>query len=195
MGLALARACRERGWPVTLLLGPVTVAAPAETEDSRLSLYRFRTTGDLQSLLREHWPSHDLLFMAAAVADFRPASISAHKIERGQPISLTLEPTPDLLAEAAIGARPDQMTIGFALEETNTLLERATRKLARKGATAIVANPIETMDSDSIAGTLVLSSGATREPPQHSLSKEAFAQWLVGEVERLRAELPPHFPR
>src|SRR5688572_13295749 len=58
MGIALAEACLSRGWPVTLLLGPVVMPTP---HHSQITLHRFRTASDLQRLLTEHWPAHDLL--------------------------------------------------------------------------------------------------------------------------------------
>src|SRR5688500_9859369 len=68
MGLALAEAAMERGWATTLVLGPTPLTP---TENSHLRIVRFQSTDDLQSLLGKLWPSHDVLFMAAAVADYR----------------------------------------------------------------------------------------------------------------------------
>ncbi len=184
MGVALADAALRRGHSVTLLLGPTAVVIPAH---SRLTPIRFQTVADLQTLLRQHWPSHDLLIMAAAVADFRPVPPAApqQKLPRTSAgLTLTLEPTPDLLAEMATLATAGQTTIGFALESPDHLESRALEKLQRKGIDAIVANPIETMDSDSIRGIL-LSRHGTVKPPQDILDKVAFAQWLILQAEEL----------
>jgi len=260
MGLALAAAATSggRGWPTTLLLGPVC-AQPQES--SLLRIARFRTAADLQGLMREHWPRHDVLLMAAAVADYTVAEIrgqesedrgqksegsaaggntraddpsaevidqrsevrgqksedaaagdnpcggdqrpsiatqisdlSPAKLRRGEaPLLLELVPTPDLLAEAAALRQPHQIVIGFALQPAETLLDSAREKMLRKGAgrggrgglDAIVANPLETMDSEHVSATLLLRDGTSRTAPAR-LAKPAFAEWLLREIEQLR---------
>lgn len=188
MGMAIAVEAVRRGWPTTLLLGPV----PGELPDcSGLVIARFRTTSELEARLAESWPDHDLLVMAAAVADHRPAAPASGKLRReGAPLRIDLEPTPDLLRGAARIARPDQLLLGFALEPADRLVKSAHDKLARKGIDAIVANPLETMDGQTVAGTLITAAGSTFEPsPGGSpLSKTAFAAWLLDMVPRLAAE-------
>jgi phosphopantothenoylcysteine decarboxylase/phosphopantothenate--cysteine ligase len=183
MGLALAAAAAERGWPVTLLLGPAATRPP---EDSHLTTIRFQTTDDLSNLLREHWPDHDLLIMAAAVADYRPVSVDPDgKHRRGdERLVLELEPTPDLLAGLAEVSRPGQVRVGFALEPADRLLESARDKLTRKGLDAIVANPLETMDADDVEATLLLADGRSIPTPGR-LSKTEFAAWLLREIEEV----------
>lgn len=178
--MALAAAAAARGWPVTLLLGPTCLA-----DDSSGPVHRFRTARDLQALLGEHWPAHDLLIMAAAVADYRPAGARRGKISRSAGAwTLTLEPTPDLVAEAAAAARPDQRIVGFALEPSDRLPDRAREKLADKRLWAIVANPLKTMDAGEIDGTLILADGRALAPPDRPCSKERFAEWLLETLDR-----------
>src|SRR5262245_17381760 len=99
MGLALASAAVQRGWPTTLLMGPTALDLP---ENPQWRTIRFQSTADLQSLLNQLWPDHDLLLMAAAVADFTPvAPPSSGKLERNQGLTLELKSTPDLLVEIA----------------------------------------------------------------------------------------------
>ncbi len=193
MGMAIAEAAAARGCPVTLLLGPVGTM-PTEVGSS-VRLERFRTTADLQAALGEHWPRHDVLVMAAAVADYRPrpeaagaARDAGGKLRRtGDALHLELEPTPDLLAGAAAASRPDQTLVGFALEPSERLLASARDKLVRKGVHAIVANPLETMDHAGIAGTLVTPDGL-RRPELERLPKPEFARWLVERVLELHAD-------
>ena len=94
MGIALAEAATSRGIRTTLLLGPTALAPPVH---SQLTTRRFRTAEELQTLLADAWPDHDILFMAAAVADFRPADPVAPDtklVRRGGDLTLRLEPTP-----------------------------------------------------------------------------------------------------
>ncbi|MDG1899855.1 MAG: phosphopantothenoylcysteine decarboxylase [Phycisphaerales bacterium] len=175
MGLAIAEAARSLGWPTTLLLGPVTRPVPRELEP-----LRFETTTELAALLRDQWPSHDLLIMAAAVSDHRPVRIESGKTGRTGDRTLDLEPTEDLVAALAEGSRPDQIRIGFALEEPDSLEERAREKLASKQLHAIVANPLATMDSETITAQLIDDNTSTSPPPNST--KEAFAVWLLDEI-------------
>ena len=185
MGIALAEASLARGWPTSLFLGPSPLPPPC---GSRLEVARFRSTEELQELLHEHWPAHDLLVMAAAVADYRPAQAPGSKTPPGEsPWTLVLEPTPDLVAELAASSRPDQTIIGFALEPAAGLLAGARAKLAAKGLSAIVANPLETMDAERISGVVILRDGRTLAPPAEITAKGEFAVWLLGQVEVIEA--------
>jgi phosphopantothenoylcysteine decarboxylase/phosphopantothenate--cysteine ligase len=181
MGIALAEAALARQLPTTLLLGPVE--ADRMPVYSGLTLFRFRTSADLETLLRTHWPHHDLLLMAAAVADYRPRTLPGpEKIRRGDaPLNLTLDPVPDLLAACATTSRPDQVLIGFGLEPEQRLFANALSKLTRKGIDAIVANPLETIGSETIRPVLVSAGGIQEQPGDGvaPLSKREFAAWLI----------------
>lgn len=178
MGTEIARAAAALGHPVTLLRGPGTVDPG---RDSRIETIRFQSADELAAELEERWPSHDLLFMAAAVADFRPrdSTTPETKLRRtGTSITLELDPVPDLIA--GLAKIPHQGTrIGFALEPPAELIDQARAKLARKGLHAIVANPLETMESEEIDGTLLLADGTSRRPDLGRLPKDDFALWLV----------------
>lgn len=188
MGVALANSAAARGWPTTLLLGPTHLEMP---EHSHLTVKRFRTTADLEASLTELWPEHDLLIMAAAVADYRPIQGETQgKLRRGTgTMTLTLEATPDLLAGLAPLTRPDQIAIGFALEPAERLESSALDKLSRKRLDGIVANPLETMDAHGVDGTLYLADGTNRRPGQ-LVSKDAFADWLLDQLGILYAVHP-----
>lgn len=205
LGIALADAAarRERmgngqaAWGrVTLLLGPTAVVP----SDPRVCVHRFRSTADLGALLAEHAPGCDVLVMAAAVADYTvsvPPGSGEHptKMRREkEPVTLTLVPTPDLLAGAAAKKRADQFFVGFALEPEERLIESAKEKLIRKGVDLIVANPLETMDAATIRATLVYANNASHSSPlpiplvgdegRREMSKEAFAELLLDVLER-----------
>lgn len=176
LGRALAEEAAHRGWDVTLLLGPVERSG----HYTQVRTERFTTTADLQNLLRIHIPDCDVLIMAAAVADFRPKRATADgKLSRSNgPYALELEPTPDLLAEVAMSKRPDQLFVGFALEPRDSMRASALRKLERKHVDAIVANPLETMGSDTIEAEIHWRDGQCVQTPG-VLSKSTFASWLL----------------
>lgn len=185
MGVAIAQAAASAGWDVTLLLGPMTIVP----DDARVKVHRFRTCEDLRGLLQEHVGAADVLVMAAAVADYRPKvdpAFQGGKFRRtGQKMVLELEPTPDLLAEVSktrrTGPSDEQLMVGFALEPRDELLQSARDKMTRKGVDMVVANPLETMDSDQIEGMIVSREGETR-PTQATMSKVAFAAWLIERI-------------
>lgn len=183
MGVALAAHAARRGWLVTLLLGPATV----HPLDTNAEIIRFRTCEDLRALLRSHAPRADVLVMAAAVADFRPkvdpAQFTGKFRRTDQPMTLTLEPTPDLLAEVAANRRPGQTLIGFALEPREDLLASAAAKLQRKRIDMVVANPLETMDSEQIEA-IVLHADQTEDRTPGRMPKGEFAPWLMDIIER-----------
>lgn len=183
MGVAIAAAAARRGHVTTLLLGPVPLDSPDPTQ---IHTERFRTADELATLLKEHWPSHDVLIMAAAVADFRPArGTTASKIRRSDAgLTLHLEATPDLLVGLADLTRPDQFVVGFALEDETGLREAALEKLRRKHLDAIVANPLETMDAEAVRAVVLTRSGDLLDPGG-TLSKTDFAVWLLDRIEEL----------
>lgn len=178
VGVALADQAASRGWSVTLLLGPVA-AAPT---DSTVRVRRFRTCSDLQALLKEEVPTAAVLVMAAAVADYRPKvdpRLFNGKFRRTSgPLTLELEPTPDLLAEVAGTRRPDQLMVGFALEPREELEASAQAKLTRKKIDLVVGNPLQTMDSAEIEA-MVLGADGSRADTPGKISKTAFAAWLM----------------
>lgn len=176
LGVCLAAAGHQAGWNVTLCLGPVYRSPPAG-----FPVLRFETTAELERLLELHFPPCDVLIMAAAVADFRPRRADTPKLTRSAgPMTIELEPTPDLVAACAARKRPDQRIVGFALEDPSVLATRAADKLRRKGLDAIVANPLETMGSGRIRAVLYTATGETLKPPTAgAIDKEAFARWLI----------------
>ncbi len=193
MGCAIADAAAARGWPVHLLLGPAATAPSSPA----VRVERFSSTQDLADLLDARAPLHDVLVMAAAVADYRPAPSAAQrlgKIGRGEgTLHLALEPTPDLLAGASAHKRPDQVFVGFALEPRDRLDEAAAAKLERKRVDLLVANPLETMDAADVEATLLRPSPGARPTADRldPMSKEAFAERLLDVIEAIRRDRAP----
>ncbi len=139
MGMALAEAARDLGADVTLLLGPTEASPPL-----RVHVERFESTSDLQSALARNAPAADVVLMAAAVSDFRPARAHAGKLKKkdGRLAALELEPTPDLLAELGAQRPAGQLLVGFALESGDDAVVEAEahRKLQDKGLDLICGN-------------------------------------------------------
>lgn len=177
MGFALAHAAANAGHEVTLLLGPVLLP-PAVAESVRVE--RFMTTADLEALLAEHFPRCDVLIKAAAVADYRPAKRIEGKTPRGEGMTISLEPTPDLVASCAKTKRDDQTIIAFALEDPAVLQTRAVEKMQRKRVDAILANPLQTMDAADIEPILFYADGRRDEPGR--MPKTRLADWLVSRI-------------
>lgn len=178
LGAALADAAAEAGHEVTLLMGPAPIAT---TLGERCRVERFNTTAELGRLLGEHFAACDVLVMAAAVADYRPIETTDKKLPRdGAGLTLRLEPTPDLVAEAAKGKRGDQRIVAFALEEPAELESRAAAKMRRKGVDAVVANALGTMESPGIEAVVLTAAGKRHAPG--AMEKTEFARWLVGQL-------------
>ena len=136
MGIALAEAAAARGATVQLVLGPteLTTAAPGVT------LHRVRSAREMHAVTVLNWPGADAAILAAAVADYRPATLSAGKIKKKDgPLTVKLVRNPDIAAELGQDKRPAQRLIGFALE-TDDGLANARRKLAAKNFDFIVLN-------------------------------------------------------
>jgi phosphopantothenoylcysteine decarboxylase/phosphopantothenate--cysteine ligase len=129
--------------------------------------------------------------MAAAVADFRPASPAADKISKSgrEGLTLELEPTADVLSELAGERRPGQLVVGFAAEHGEGAVERARGKLERKGLDAVVVNDISRadigFDVDENEVTIVTAGGAEPVPQG---SKPEVAAAVLDVVERLRTK-------
>jgi len=167
MGYAIAGAAAQRGAEVTLISGPVSLNAPRHTR--RLNV---RTAREMQQAVDGELAGHDLLVMAAAVADFSPVHPLPTKMKREAPagdrISIECERNPDILKAA--GARaPHPLLVGFALE-TDHGVENAKRKLAAKHLDLIVLNdPNEEgagFGSDTNVVTIIAPDGASERLPK-----------------------------
>jgi phosphopantothenoylcysteine decarboxylase/phosphopantothenate--cysteine ligase len=131
--------------------------------------------------------------MAAAVADFRPASPAHDKLkkEAGVPAPIELEPTEDVLSGLGARKRPHQMLVGFAAEDGEGAVSSGQQKLERKRLDAVVVNDISKpgvgFDSDQNEVTIVAADGTQRSVPR--AGKELIARAVLDDVERLRAQL------
>jgi phosphopantothenoylcysteine decarboxylase/phosphopantothenate--cysteine ligase len=174
MGAALASAAVKGGHSVCIVLGPVDVAYP-----SGVRRVDVETASEMFGAVVREFPGHDLLIMAAAVADYRPVSVSAVKLSREGALTLELESTEDIVAAAGNMKRLDQRTVGFSLE-TSPDLGRVAGKLRQKKLDLIVYNPVKTISSDLVEATLVYGDG--REEKLDSRGKGEFADILIQRV-------------
>jgi phosphopantothenoylcysteine decarboxylase/phosphopantothenate--cysteine ligase len=135
MGYALAAAAWRRGADVTLISGPSNVAEPVGAR-----MVRVETAEQMAEAVRNEIPHADALIMAAAVADFRPATPAQSKIKKSAGVSaIELEPAPDVLKSTASARAPHLRVVGFALE-TDAHETNARKKLQEKGLDLIVLN-------------------------------------------------------
>ena len=184
MGLALAEEAARRGAEVTLVAANLGLPAPAGVE-----LIAVQTARELLDATLAAFAEADVLLMAAAVADFRPAEALDDKIAKTgrERLALELEPTEDVLAALAGARRAGQTLIGFAAEHGEGAVERGRDKLERKGLDAIVVNDISRADIGFDATdnevTVVTTDGDRHVP--HA-SKQAVAAAILDEVEALR---------
>lgn len=186
MGVALAAEAARRGAEVTLIAANVAVPAPEGVRRVDVG-----TAAELQDATSAAFEGADVLLMAAAVADFRPASAEGGKLEKAgrEGLTLELEPTSDVLSALAAERRPDQVVVGFAAEHGEVGPRRAREKLERKRLDAIVLNDIARpdigFDVEHNEVTIITPVGETavqRGP------KTAVAFAILDAVESLRAQ-------
>lgn len=136
MGYALAKAAAARGAKVTLISGPTHLKPPAGVTTQYIE-----SAAQMREAVLSHYPASDIVIKAAAVADYRPQTMSPNKIKKNSStLDLVLEKTPDILFELG-QLKKQQILIGFAAE-TQELVAHAQEKLARKNLDMIVANDI-----------------------------------------------------
>ncbi len=184
MGFALARAAWLRGADVTLIAGPTALPGPVGPE-----VVRIETTADLQAAVEIALPSADVLLMAAAPADYRPARSTAAKTPRAEgPLEVALEPTADVLLSTREERKAGAVVVGFALE-TGDSVTKARAKLRRKHLDLVVANDAAEEGAgpevETNRVTLVAPDGETALP---LLPKDEVAEAILDRVAALLAD-------
>ena len=139
MGYAIAREAMLRGADVTLISGPVALKAPLGVK-----LVNITTAQEMLEGVQAALPQTDVLVMAAAVADYRPAVVADQKMKKGEgDMSIPLERTGDVLGWVAQNRHPGLFVCGFSME-TEHMLENSQKKLSKKKLDMIVANNLKT---------------------------------------------------
>ena len=160
-GYAIAKAAAARGARVTLIAANVTLPDPAGVEITRVG-----TTEELRVATVKAAADADVVVMAAAPADFRPATIAAQKIKKtdsGTPAAIVLATNPDIAAELGAAKRPGQVLVAFAAE-THDAIEHARAKLTKKRADLIVVNEVgvdRVFGADHNDATILGSDGSS----------------------------------
>jgi len=187
MGYELAAAALRRGAQVALISANVRLSAPAGAR-----VIPVRTAAELALAAQVEAEQADIVVMAAAVADFRPATPVGHKLKKTgpeAPSSIELVPTEDVLARLAESRRPGQLLIGFAAEHGERAERYGREKLERKRLDAIVVNDISRadigFDVDQNEVVILSADGASREVAR--TGKQQVAEAVLEEVERLRS--------
>ncbi|MBB6375369.1 phosphopantothenoylcysteine decarboxylase/phosphopantothenate--cysteine ligase [Pseudonocardia eucalypti] len=180
-GFALARVAAQRGAEVTLVAAHTAeLAAPAGVRMVHAS-----TAASLREAMLAEAAEAEVVVMAAAVADFRPAQQADHKIKKtaAGPPTITLETNPDILVELVGKRRDGQLIVGFAAEtgdETGDVLHHGRAKLARKGCDLLVVNAVgegRTFEQPDNAGWLLSADGTEVELPSGSKALLASRVW------------------
>lgn len=178
MGYALARAASRRGADVTLVSGPVNIPAPRF-----VNLVPVESARDMFETVKSLAPGQDAVIKAAAVADYRPASVSAEKIKKSDgETSLPLERTDDILAWLGANRRPGQFLCGFSME-TENLLENSRKKLEKKNIDMIAANSLKEpgagFGTDTNVVTLITKDG---QEALEKMSKDEAAHRILDRI-------------
>jgi phosphopantothenoylcysteine decarboxylase/phosphopantothenate--cysteine ligase len=184
MGVALAEEARLRGAEVTLVAANLTVAAPGKVE-----LVPAPTAELLEREVLARADA-DVVIMAAAVADYRPAEASAEKRPKDDRAwTVTLEPTNDVLEELGAKRRPGQLLVGFAADRGENGLNRAREKLVAKKSDVIVFNDVSRDDIgfDARENEVVVVTAAGERRIQKA-PKERIATEILDEIVKLVPE-------
>ena len=178
MGLALARAARDRGADVTLVAGPVGFDFPG--------MQHVRTTEEMRDAVMKNAKSADVIIKAAAPLDFKPAKVAAQKIKKQSgAMKVDFEPTPDILQELG-RSKNGKVLVGFAAETENHDANGRV-KLKAKNLDLIVVNPVSgpdsAFDSDTNRASIIDAAGRKEDLP--SMSKSELADRILDRVVKL----------
>ena len=189
MGFAIAKAAAARGARVTVVAGATTATPPADS-----SLIRAYSAEEMREAVMSHLPHATIFIGAAAVADYRPVELAAQKIKKSAgPLTLELEPTPDILSEVSAARHDGLLVIGFAAE-TQNVLSNAQEKLKRKNLDAVVANDVSRegagFDTDTNEVTILTRD---QQAPIHVplIAKTNVANLILDEIVRQRSRVNP----
>lgn len=184
MGYAIARRAMLRGADVTLVSGP-TALEPVPF----VKMVPVVTAQEMFEAVRNHLDEQDILIKSAAVADYRPASVSEEKVKKTEgDMSISLERTQDILGYVAEHRREDQVICGFSME-TQNMLENSRKKLTKKKLDMIAANNVKDEGAGFATDTNLITIITKQEERALPLmTKEEAAHELLSYILGYRAE-------
>ena len=185
MGFALAEEFAEKGAEVTLISGPVNL----KTFNPKIHTVSVMTADEMFAAVQKFAPEADIWVFAAAVADYKPKQAAATKIKKdADSFSIELVKNVDIAATLGKQKRPDQFSVGFALE-TNNELENARKKLQKKNLNMVILNSLQDAGAGFKHDTNKISIVETEKVTSFDLKvKTAVAQDIVQTIiERLYA--------
>ena len=182
MGYAVARAAAARGAEVTLVSGPTALKKPAYVETVDVV-----SAQDMFEAVAAHSENADMIFKAAAVADYTPIGYSDDKVKKKDgDLSIPLKRTTDILQYLGQHRRPGQVICGFSME-TRDMVENSRRKLEKKHLDLIAANNLKEPGAGFAVPTNLLTLISPREELELPLlTKEEAAHRLLDEILKLR---------
>lgn len=176
MGLSIAKACRNMGAKVTLILANSHLST--ETIKDEINIINVSSVKEMYEAATANYEKADLVFAAAAVSDYKPKNYSQQKIKKADDtLIVELERNTDILFELS-KTKTHQKLIGFAAESEN-LLENALKKLERKNLDMIIANGLSNFGSKSGGVTIISKDNITNIPEQ---DKETLAYEIIKAV-------------
>ncbi len=186
----LAQSALKNTAEVTLISGPVNIQPPAKAR-----LIPVHTTKEMLTAALRSAPNSDIIIFCAAVCDFRPAQFKKQKIKKEKTTGLTLKliPAENILKTVSHllsikNLRTNKTLIGFALE-TNNLIKNAKTKLKNGSLDMIVANPGNSIGSDTSGGFFIYADGKIKKIK--TCSKQMFAQQIWKEAKKLHEQKKP----
>ncbi|MCI8535425.1 MAG: bifunctional phosphopantothenoylcysteine decarboxylase/phosphopantothenate--cysteine ligase CoaBC [Hungatella sp.] len=177
MGYAIAKVAAYRGAEVTLVTGPTQIEKP-----KFVKVMEVETAKEMfQKVTSVSW-EQDAIIKAAAVADYRPETISQEKIKKGKDLAIAMERTDDILAYLGKNKREGQFLCGFSME-TQNLVENSRAKLLKKNLDMVAANSLKEegagFGTDTNVVTLITKE---KELALEKMSKEAVADRILTEI-------------
>ncbi len=178
MGYSIAKAAARRGAQVTLVSGPTALKKPAYVETVDVV-----SAQDMYEAVTSRAKDMDIIVKAAAVADYRPATLADNKIKKKEgDMAIPLARTKDILGALGENKRPGQFLCGFSME-TENMVENSKKKLEKKHLDLIAANNVKVAGAgfsvDTNILTLITPDGMTELP---LMSKDAAADALLDAI-------------
>lgn len=182
MGYAIAREAMLRGAEVTLISGPVSIKKVPFVKTCSVT-----TAADMLEAVQNELPETDILIKAAAVADYRPATVAEDKMKKKDgDLSIPMERTDDILGWVAQNRHEGLFVCGFSME-TQNMLENSANKLKKKNLDMIVANNLKVAGTgfgvDTNVVTIITPDGAQELP---LMGKDEVAGRLLDEIKQHR---------